>query len=208
MSVARGRFITVEGVEGAGKSTQLAFLREHLETLGHAPLMTREPGGTDLAERVREILLDPRHGDMTPDAELLLVFAARADHLARRVRPALESGRWVVSDRFTDATFAYQGGGRGIPAPRIAVIEDWVQGSLRPDRVILLDLAPEVAAQRVAGRGEPDRFEREALDFFERVRRAYLARADAAPQRYRVVDASGTPDEVRARVETALDGLE
>jgi len=207
MSAARGRFITVEGVEGAGKSTQLVFLREHLERLGHAPLMTREPGGTALAEQVRELLLDPRHAGMTPDAELLLVFAARADHLTRCIVPALASGRWVVSDRFTDATFAYQGAGRGIPARRIAQIEDWVQGDLRPDRVIVLDLPPATAAARVAERGARDRFEREAQAFFERVREAYLARAAAAPQRYRVVDARGTPAAVRARVAAALDGL-
>ena len=198
----RGRFITMEGVEGVGKSTQLAFLREHLEAWGHAPLMTREPGGTDLAEQIRSLLLVPREEGMTPDTELLLVFAARADHLERRIRPALERGQWVVSDRFTDATFAYQGGGRGIEA-----LEQWVQGSLRPDRVIVLDLAPEVAAQRVHQRGEPDRFERESLAFFLRVRNAYLARARQAPARYRLVDASGTPEEVRRRVEDAVEDL-
>lgn len=203
----RGRFITVEGVEGVGKSTQLLHLERYLEARGHSPVMTREPGGTELAERVRELLLDPAHQGMAHDAELLLVFAARADHLAGCVVPALEAGQWVVSDRFTDATFAYQGGGRGIDRARIAAMEQWVQGDLRPDRVIVLDLAPEEGARRVARRGIRDRFEREAMAFFERVRDAYLARAREAPERYRVVDASGSEDEVRARVAEAMGDL-
>ncbi len=204
---ARGRFITMEGVEGAGKSTQLEFLRGQLESRGRPVLMTREPGGSELAERIRELLLDPHHQGMTPDAELLLVFAARADHLARRIRPALDAGTWVVSDRFTDATFAYQGGGRGIPEARIQVIEDWVQGALRPDRVIVLDLPPAEGARRIAARGERDRFEREATPFHERVRGAYLARAAAMPARYRVVDASRPLPEVRAQVAQAVEDL-
>ena len=202
--MARGRFITVEGVEGVGKSTQLGFLHEHLQAAGHDVLMTREPGGSDLAEDLRAVLLDPRHAGMTPDAELLLVFAARADHLARRVLPALEAGRWVVSDRFTDATYAYQGGGRGIPSQRIEILEQWVQGSLRPDRVVVLDLPPGLGADRVAARGSRDRFEREPSDFFHRVRDVYLARARAAPQRYRVIDASGTVAQVRMRMAQAV----
>jgi dTMP kinase len=205
--MARGRFITVEGVEGVGKSTQLGFLHEHLQAAGHDVLMTREPGGSDLAEDLRAVLLDPRHAGMTPDAELLLVFAARADHLARRVLPALEAGRWVVSDRFTDATYAYQGGGRGIPSQRIEILEQWVQGSLRPDRVLVLDLPPGLGAVRVAARGSRDRFEREPSDFFHRVRDAYLARARAAPQRYRVIDASGTVAQVRMRMAQAVADL-
>jgi dTMP kinase len=205
--MARGKFITVEGVEGVGKSTQLGFLHEHLQAAGHDVLMTREPGGSDLAEDLRTVLLDPRHAGMTPDAELLLVFAARADHLARRVLPALEAGCWVVSDRFTDATYAYQGGGRGIPAQRIEILEQWVQGSLRPDRVLVLDLPPALGADRVAARGSRDRFEREPSDFFHRVRDAYLARARAAPQRYRVSDASGTVAQVRMRMTQAVADL-
>lgn len=203
----RGRFITVEGVEGVGKSTQLVHLKMRLEEAGHPPVMTREPGGTELAERVRELLLDPAHQGMTHDAELLLVFAARADHLARCVIPALDAGQWVVSDRFTDATFAYQGGGRGIDRARIATMEQWVQGELRPDRVIILDLAPEEGARRVARRGTPDRFEREAMAFFQRVREAYLTRAREAPERYRVVDASGSEEQVRERVADAVVDL-
>ena len=205
--MARGRFVVMEGVEGVGKSTQLGFLEQLLEQRGHPVLMTREPGGTALAERVRTLLLDPDQEQMTPDAELLLVFAARADHLARRIVPALEQGTWVVSDRFTDATFAYQGGGRGIPAARIGALEDWVQGALRPDRVIVLDLPPDQGAARVSGRGTRDRFEREALSFFHRVRDCYLERAAAHPGRYRVVDASGTVETVRGRVAAALEDL-
>jgi len=197
----------VEGVEGVGKSTQLAFLQAHIESLGHAVLMTREPGGTPLGESVRTLLLDPRYQGMHADAELLLIFAARAEHLARCIRPALRAGRWVVCDRFTDATFAYQGGGRGIPAARIARIESWVQGRLRPDRVLVLDLPPEEGARRVAGRGEQDRIERESLEFFQRVRDAYLERAASDPGRYRVVDASGDVETVRERVHKALGDL-
>lgn len=205
--MARGKFIAVEGVEGVGKSTQLGFLHEHLQAAGHDVLMTREPGGSELAEDLRAVLLDPRHAGMTPDAELLLVFAARADHLARRVLPALEAGCWVVSDRFTDATYAYQGAGRGIPAQRIEILEQWVQGSLRPDRVLVLDLPPALGADRVAARGSRDRFEREPSAFFHRVRDAYLARARAAPQRYRVIDASGTVAQVRMRMAQAVADL-
>ena len=207
MGRSRGRFITVEGVEGVGKSTQLVHLKAYLEANGHPPVMTREPGGTELAERVRELLLDSAHQGMTHDTELLLVFAARADHLARCVVPALEAGQWVVSDRFTDATFAYQGGGRGIDLTRIAAMEQWVQGSLRPDRVIVLDLSPEEGARRVARRGSPDRFERETMDFFQRVRDVYLSRAREAPDRYRVVDAAGSESQVRERVADAVADL-
>jgi dTMP kinase len=205
--VQRGRFVVVEGVEGVGKSTQLEHLQATLRSRGREVLMTREPGGTVLAEKVRELLLDPESDAMTPDAELLLVFAARADHLARLVLPALERGAWVVSDRFTDATFAYQGAGRGIDPRRIQMLESWVQGDLRPDRVIVLDLPPGDGAARVAGRGIRDRFEREAAAFFERVRDCYLQRASAEPQRYRVVDAAGSVAQVRDRVAAAVDDL-
>ena len=203
-----GRFLVLEGVEGAGKSTQLEVVRSYLEAQGHRVRMTREPGGTVLGEKVRDLLLDPANVGMTPDMELLLVFAARAQHIARCVRPALEAGQWVVSDRFTDATFAYQGAGRGVPASRIEALEQLVQGDLRPDRVLLLDIPPAEGARRVLGRGEADRFERERQEFFERVREAYLARASRWPQRYRVVDASGSIDAVSRGVRSALDGLQ
>ena len=205
--MTRGRFITVEGVEGVGKSTQLARLEEHLRAKAIDLVMTREPGGSPLAEQVRSLLLTPRADAMAPDAELLLVFAARADHLASRVVPALERGQWVISDRFTDATFAYQGAGRGISTARIGELEQWVQGALRPDRVIILDLPPEEGARRVQRRAEPDRFEREQVDFFHRARDMYLSRARLDPPRYRIVDAGGSEDEVHERVIDAVADL-
>ena len=203
----RGRFITVEGVEGVGKSTQLARLAKHLRAHAVDLVMTREPGGSALAEEIRSLLLTPRVDEMAADAELLLVFAARADHLAQQIVPALTRGQWVVSDRFTDATFAYQGAGRGINVERIAALEQWVQGDLRPDRVIVLDLPPEEGARRVVGRAAPDRFEREQMDFFYRAREMYLLRARLDPPRYRVVDASGGQDDVHERVVSALADL-
>ena len=205
--MTRGRFITVEGVEGVGKSTQLARLEKHLRAKAIDLIMTREPGGSPLAEQVRSLLLTPRADAMTPDAELLLVFAARADHLACQIVPALDRGQWVVSDRFTDTSFAYQGAGRGISTARIAELERWVQGALRPDRVIILDLPPEEGARRAQRRAEPDRFEREQLDFFHRARDMYLSRARADPPRYRVVDAGGSEDEVHERIISAMADL-
>lgn len=196
-------FITLEGGEGAGKSTQLATIKSWLELRGHDVLITREPGGTALGERVREILLD-QAGEMAPETETLLMFAARAEHVQRVIRPALASGKTVLCDRFTDATYAYQGGGRGLEPQRIAVLEQWVQGELRPDLTILLDLPVGVGLARAAKRGAPDRFEREQQAFFERVRAAYLAAAAREPQRIRVLDASRTEAEVSAAVETLL----
>ncbi len=201
----RGHFITIEGIEGAGKSTVLDAVRERLEAAGARVVVTREPGGTPLAESVRGLLLDPGNAAMTVETELLLMFAARADHLAHRIRPALEAGQWVVCDRFTDATYAYQGGGRGVHAERIAELERLVQGTFRPDLTILLDLPAEAGLARANGRGAPDRFERETLEFFERVRATYAARAQAEPERIRRVDARGTPEEVRAAVAAVLD---
>ena len=205
--MTRGFFITVEGVEGVGKSTQLARLQRYLRAKAIDLIMTREPGGSALAEEIRTLLLAPRADAMTADAELLLVFAARADHLEKRIKPALKLGQWVISDRFTDASFAYQGAGRGIHASRIAELEQWVQGDLRPDRVVILDLPPEEGARRVQRRAEPDRFEREQLDFFHRARDMYLARARCDPPRYRVVDARGSEDQVHARIVSALADL-
>jgi dTMP kinase len=201
-----GRFITVEGGEGAGKTTQLAFLREALERIGHRVLLTREPGGTPLGEAIRTLLLGHRHDGMALATETLLMFAARAEHLERVIRPALAAGCWVLCDRFTDATYAYQGGGRGLPAARIAVLEDWVQGSLRPDWTLLFDLPIEVGLARAGRRGTADRFEREDWAFFERVRATYLERAGREPDRYRVVDADRPMATVRAEVEALLAG--
>lgn len=211
MMPRRGRFITLEGGEGVGKSTNLAWVAEHLRARGLEVVCTREPGGTPRAEAIRGLLLDP-NGDepLDDDAELLLVFAARAQHLARVVRPALERGAWVVCDRFTDATFAYQGGGRGIPAARIAELEAFVQRGLQPDLTLLLDMPMEAAQRRLEGRlerqgGQRDRFERERGDFFEAVRRAYLARAAGAPERIAVIDADRSLAAVQAELGQRLD---
>lgn len=206
MSQKRGKFIVLEGGEGVGKSTNLAFVRTCLEAAGLSVRMTREPGGTRLGERLRDILLQADVDEpMTPDAELLLMFAARAQHIARVIAPALTAGRWVVCDRFTDATYAYQGGGRGLPMDKIADLERWVQGDLRPDLVLLLDAPAGVGLKRVRRRGSADRFEREEEAFFERVRAVYRARAgECINQRYAVVDAGQELAQVQARIEAVI----
>ncbi|HSP01776.1 MAG TPA: dTMP kinase [Thioalkalivibrio sp.] len=206
-AVTRGRFITLDGAEGVGKSTQMQALREFLERRGVPLLVTREPGGTPVAEAIRELLLSRDHPAMHPDTELLLMFAARAEHLRTRILPALEAGTWVLCDRFTDATYAYQGGGRGLDMARIAVLEDWVQGPVRPDLTLLLDVDVHTGLARARGRGEADRFEQEAVEFFERVRNAYLDRAKAEPGRYRVIDAGQSMESVSRDLEAALDSL-
>lgn len=199
-----GRFVTVDGGEGAGKTTQMGFMREYLERRGCRVVATREPGGTSLGEEIRALLLGHRDGGMTLAAETLLMFAARAEHLEQVIRPALAAGYWVLCDRFTDATYAYQGGGRGLSLKRIAVLEEWVQGTLRPDLTLLLDLPVATGLARAGKRSMADRFEREDVDFFERVRAMYLERAAHEPDRYRVVDASQSVKAVRAEVETML----
>ncbi len=202
----RGLFITLEGGEGAGKSTSLAFVREFLELNDRRVLVTREPGGTALGEKIRELLLHGRE-NMDVDTELLLMFAARAEHLARVIRPALADGVSVLCDRFTDATYAYQGGGRGVPDARIRVLEDWVQQGLRPDLTLLLDLPVEQGLERAGQRSAPDRFEREKIDFFERVRNCYLAAAAGEPQRIRVIDAARDIPQVQAQLRQALEAV-
>lgn len=197
----KGCFITFEGPEGAGKSTNLKIFADMLRAGGCDPLLTREPGGTPIAEGIRELLLAHHAEQMDNDAELLLVFAARAQHLKQLIIPALDSGRVVISDRFTDATYAYQGGGRGINAERISQLEDWTQGSLRPDLTLVLDVPVELGMQRARARSALDRFESERMAFFEAVRETYLARAAVAPERYRVIDASGDLDSVRRALE-------
>lgn len=203
----RGQFITFEGTEGVGKSTQLETAAQTLRTLGVEFIVTREPGGTPMAEAIRELLLAPRDEPVNEMTELLLMFAARAQHLHTRILPELAAGRWVLCDRFTDATFAYQGGGRGVPAERIALLENLVQGEVRPDRVILLDAPVETGMTRARHRGELDRFEREAVDFFQRIRDAYLERAAADPERYQVVDAGRSLDEVTGDVARRITEL-
>ena len=194
----RGRFITFEGIDGAGKSTQIAAVVELLHSRGLDVDSTREPGGTPLAERLRELLL---HEPMHLDTEAMLMFAARREHLALRIEPTLAAGRWVVCDRFSDASYAYQVGGRGLDEDKFAALERLVHPDLQPDLTLVLDLDPAIAAARVAATGEkPDRFEREQRDFFTRVRTAYLTRAAAAPQRMCVVNAERTPEEICAEI--------
>ena len=202
-----GLFITLEGPEGAGKSTNRDYLAERLRERGVDVLLTREPGGTPLAERIRELLLAPSDEPMASDTELLLVFAARAQHLQQVIRPALARGAVVLCDRFTDATYAYQGGGRGLSGERIALLEDFVQGELRPDLTLIFDLPVEVGRARAAARGRLDRFEQEGRGFFEAVRQAYLQRAAQAPQRYRVLDAGQTLAQVQADLDALLPSL-
>ena len=203
----RGWFLTLEGVEGTGKSTNLSFITDYLRNAGVDLIVTREPGGTELGEEIRELLLSHREDGMHPDTELLLMFAARAEHLRRKIQPALAAGQWVLSDRFTDATYAYQGGGRALDVVRIAVLEDWTQGALRPDVTFLLDLDPEVGLARAANRAALDRFEQEDLAFFQRVRNAYQQRVEEQPERFRVVDASQPLEEVQTDLQAYLDAL-
>ncbi|ANQ84762.1 thymidylate kinase [Azoarcus olearius] len=194
-----GRFITFEGIDGAGKSSQIAAVVDILRARGCTVEQSREPGGTPLGERLRELLL---HEPMNLETEALLMFAARREHLAARIVPALQAGNWVVCDRFSDATYAYQVGGRGLARAKFDALEAWVHPGLQPDLTLVFDLPPEIAAARVVSSGaQPDRFEREQRDFFERVRNAYLERAQAAPQRIRVIDANRPPEVIRAEIE-------
>lgn len=203
--MSKGRFITVDGGEGAGKTTQLVFIQSYLEALGYRVILTREPGGTPLGEDIRSLLLDHRHEGMALSSEALLMFAARAEHLERVIRPALVAGHWVLCDRFTDATYAYQGGGRGLELEKIQILEDWVQGDLQPDLTLLLDLPVTLGLERAGRRSmAADRFEKETLAFFERVRTVYLQRAERYPTRYRIIDAGRSLEAVRAEIEFML----
>ena len=203
----RGQFITFEGTEGVGKSTQLANAASTLENLGVDVLVTREPGGTPMAEHIREMLLATRDEVVHETTELLLMFAARAQHLHTRILPALDAGQWVLCDRFTDATFAYQGGGRGVSPERIALLENLVQGNVRPDHVILFDAPVETGMARARRRGELDRFEQEDLEFFQRIRNTYLDRANEAPDRYHIINAARPLNQVSEEVVQLLTGL-
>lgn len=203
----RGKFLTIEGTEGVGKSTNLAFVRDWLQAKGIEVIVTREPGGTPLAEEIRALLLAKREESVDETAELLLVFAARAQHIAQVIKPALARGAWVLSDRFTDATFAYQGGGRGLSKEVIGQLEVLVQGELRPDLTLILDIDVELGLNRARQRGELDRFESETLSFFERVRSAYKARAALSPNRYALVDAGQELVAVQADIHRVLSNL-
>ncbi|MES1934156.1 thymidylate kinase [Salinisphaera shabanensis T35B1] len=211
MSVAQSnsaaRFIAFEGGEGAGKSTQIEAVADLLRAAGHEVVCTREPGGTALGEAIRGVLMNDYDRPMPAMSELLLVFAARAAHLAEVIEPALARGAWVLTDRFTDASYAYQGAARGLGDDAIATLETLVQGERRPDRVLLFDLPVAQGLARAGKRGEGNRFDRETLAFHEQVRAAYLARADLMPERYRVVDASDDMDGVRVQIERALADL-
>lgn len=199
-----GKFITLDGVDGAGKSTHLAFVADWLRAQGREVIVTREPGGTPLGEDLRALLL---HREMDADTELLLMFAARQEHLAQLIRPALARGAWVVSDRFTDASYAYQCGGRGIAEERVAALETWVQQGFQPDLTLLFDVPAEVAEARRSAAREADRFEREADSFFTRVRNAYLARAAADPARIQVLDARQSISVLQAQIADLLQAL-
>ena len=200
----RGRFITVEGIDGAGKSSHIEWLREYLTAQGHAVVVTREPGGTPLGESLRTLLLNE---PMSPETEMMLMFAARAEHLSSVIRPALAQGAWVISDRFSDATYAYQVGGRGVPESKFLALESWVQEGLQPDRTILFDVSVATAQARLRDTRILDRFEREAADFHQRVRDAYHARAAQFPERIRPVMSDIPMDEVRAHILVALADL-
>jgi len=200
-----GKFITVEGIEGAGKTTCMQVVTEVIENQGITAIHTREPGGTDLGEDLRNLLLGHKHTGMSDDAELLMMFAARAEHIAQKIQPALDDGQWVLCDRFTDATYAYQGYGRGVSLEKISGLENWVQGKLRPDLTLLMDLPVEVGMERAGKRSAPDRFESEAWDFFERIRQGYLSIAAEQPSRVKVIDASQDLPDVQAQVRVAIE---
>lgn len=191
------KFITLEGMDGAGKSTHIPSIIEMLKARGREVVSTREPGGTPLGERLRELLL---HEAMHAETETLLMFAARREHIANVIAPALERGAYVLSDRFTDATFAYQSGAKGVPANKVEILEQWVQEDLQPDITLLFDVPVEVSIARLAGARSPDKFERESADFFTRIRNAYLERARKNPQRFRVIDGSKSLEEVAKAV--------
>lgn len=205
--MSRACFITLEGLEGAGKTSRLADLKTFLERRGKPVLATREPGGTALGERLRELLLTTDQGPMAPMTELLLMFAARSEHVARVILPALQAGQWVLCDRYVDASYAYQGGGRQLGEAPVAALEALLPARARPDLTLLLDLPVETGLARARHRSAADRFEQEAIAFHQRVRDAYLARARQFPQRYCVIDAAGDPDTVRTAVEHAVARL-
>ena len=200
--MSKGKFITLEGVDGAGKSTHLGWLIDHLRARGQVVVQTREPGGTPLGEKRRALVLkEPMH----LETEALLMFAARREHLEQVIKPAIERGDWVVCDRFTDASFAYQGGGRGLSVDKLGQLENWVQGDLQPDLTLLFDLPIDIAAQRMAGAARQlDRFEQEKTEFHERVRAAYLARAAKTPERMRIIDARQTVEQIQKQLEQII----
>ena len=207
MSHTRGLFLSFEGTEGAGKSSNLQYVKEMLEGSGKTVVVSREPGGTEIGERIREILLNPDLPAMHSDTELLLMFASRAEHYQHKILPAINDGQWVLCDRFTDASFAYQGRGRGIGVHRISGLEAWVLGGRKPDHTFLFDLPVEVGLSRAKSRGAADRFEQETVMFFQRIRDCYLARAAAEPSRFKVLDASQSLSHVRDQLKQMTSQL-
>lgn len=203
----KGKFITIDGVEGAGKSTQIAFICDYLKSRQIDVVLTREPGGTDVGEKIRELLLSNDTGKMHADTELMLMFAARNEHIQNKILPALNNGSWVLSDRFTDASYAYQGGGRGLSIERITQLEAWTLQDFAPDMTFLLDLSVEIGMSRVENRGEKDRIESEAIDFFNRVRQTYIDRSKQYPDRIKLIDSSKTPDYTKAQIQAILETL-
>lgn len=205
VSVSKNFFITLEGGEGVGKSTALDFIRTYFENKKVACVFTREPGGTKVGESIRDILLHHRNLMINPQTELLLMFAARAQHLHEVIRPALSLGKTVISDRFTDASFAYQGGGRQMPLSDIQLLTEYVQGDFQPDLTLLLDAPVEIGLARMSQRGEKDRIEEENVAFFNRVRESYLERANAFPQRFVIIHADQSIENVQSQIKRALD---
>ena len=207
MSNNRGLFLTFEGIEGAGKSSNLEHAKAIIEASGKTVTVSREPGGTEVGEKIREVLLDPNLPAMHSDTELLLMFASRAEHYQNKILPALSSGNWVLCDRFTDASFAYQGGGRNIDINRISTLENWALGDFRSDKTFLFDLPVSVGLSRAKARSAADRIEQEESDFFERIRNSYLMRAKEEPNRFSIIDASQTMQGVQRQVEQAVEEL-
>lgn len=204
---ARGMFITFEGIEGAGKTTNIAYIAEQIKNHGHEVLLTREPGGTKIGENIRDILISKEYPQMHHDTELLLMFAARSEHLHKKIIPALNDGIWVLCDRFTDASFAYQGAGRGIDTSKIECLENLVQGAIRPDVTFLFDLEAEVGLARAKNRGEVDRFEQEDIDFFSRIRTEYLKLSKNNEQRFKVIQAGHELEVVQQQIKVLIDDI-
>ncbi len=207
MSGNKAQFISIEGVEGAGKSTAVKVICQYLRDNNIDYYLTREPGGTEIAEDIRKILLNPYEETVCAETELLLMFATRKQNIEHVIKPTLASGKWLVSDRFTDASFAYQGGGRQIDVAHINYLTQWIQGNIKPDMTLLLDLPVELGLKRIEARGDKDRIEREGVEFFHRVRQAYLDCASREPERYRIIDASLTEQEVATQIQHALSSL-
>ena len=203
----KGRFITIDGVEGAGKSTQIDLICSYLQRKGIKVVRTREPGGTDVGEKIRSVLLDVDNQEMHSDTELLLMFSSRNELIQNKIIPALNNGSWVVSDRFTDASFAYQGGGRMLNLDRIAKLEDWVLGEFQPDLTLLLDISVEIGMTRIEARAAKDRIELEERAFFERVRSVFINRSEAFPKRIKLIDASGTINDIHEKIRLLVDSI-